>query len=496
MAKGQPHWRLGDDDAYRTILQQNPWANTGEVPRVLARERERPLGQLLWRRLLGGGLRRFQLILGPRRVGKTTVMYQTVRHLLNHGIPAKRLWWLRLDHPLLMRRELGGMIDVLCEVSSASPEAPVFLFLDELTYARDWDLWLKTFYDEQRPVRIVGTSSATAVIRDRLQESGVGRWEEQYLGPYTFNEYLHLVGRDLELPRGRSFHDIVSSAIENPPVLGKIDSERRRYMFTGGFPELLLALQEVDFDDESTLLESQRTLRVDAIERAIYKDIPQAYGVDRPILLERLLYVLAEQVCGILSPTRICGELDGMSAPTFEKYLSYLERAFLVFTLTNYSGSERSKQKRGRKLYFTDGAARNAALQRGLAPIDDPLEMALLLENLIAGHLHAMTRQGVGQLHHWRDGDAEVDLVLEERGRLIAFEIASSSRHHRSGLRALRSRFERRMSGAYLVAPGQPPIAATRSDDGIGTLPLDLLVLLAGDSAECHLRDRLNVPIK
>ena len=50
-----------------------------------------------------------------------------------------------------------------------------------------------------------------------------------------------------------------------------------------------------------------------------------------------------------------------MSAPTFHKYVSYLERAFLVFTLLNYSGSEMSKQKRGRKLYFVDGAVRNAA---------------------------------------------------------------------------------------------------------------------------------------
>ncbi len=488
MAKQPSTWWLGDSDLSRTIAQQNPWVGKNEVPTVYARERERTLGKELWRALTGARLHRFHLILGPRRVGKTTVMYQTVRHLLREGIPARRLWWLRLDHPVLMRESLGELVGLVREVSKASLEHPVYLFLDELTYARDWDLWLKTFYDENYPVRIVGTSSATAIIRDRLQESGVGRWEEQYLGPYTFNEYLELVGRDVELPSAEAFPELLDAALAGAPVVPNLEKDRRRYLFTGGFPELLLAVETLA-GDESALLESQRTLRADAIEKAIYKDIPQAYGVDRPMLLERLLYILAEQVGGILSPTSICGDLEGMSSPTFEKYLSYLERAFLVFTLTNYSGSERARQKRGRKLYFTDGAARNAALQRGLAPSEDPGEMGLLLENLVATHLHTVARQGGGRLHHWRDGNDEVDLVFEDRERLLAFEIGSSSRHHRRGLERWHERYGHKTHGSYLVAASQP---ATRSGSGgPGTLPLDLLVLLAGAHADELLRRRV-----
>src|SRR5262249_56609238 len=111
-------------------------------------------------------------------------MYQTVRHLLETGVPAERCFWLRLDHPLLLEISLGALVRPLVDRRAGGEE--VFLFLDELVYARDWDLWLKTFADERWPVRIVATSSATAALRGRRMESGAGRCDEQYPAPYLF----------------------------------------------------------------------------------------------------------------------------------------------------------------------------------------------------------------------------------------------------------------------------------------------------------------------
>ncbi|MGL5097692.1 MAG: ATP-binding protein, partial [Planctomycetia bacterium] len=149
------------------------------MPNVWAKDVERSTASFLAERLQNDVPRRFQLILGPRRVGKTTVMWQTVRRLLEAGIPRRRLWWLRLDHPLLMRFDLGALIKSVLNAASGfgapSPEDPIYFFLDELTYSDGWDLWLKTFYDESWPVRVVGTSSSTAALRDRRLESGVGR---------------------------------------------------------------------------------------------------------------------------------------------------------------------------------------------------------------------------------------------------------------------------------------------------------------------------------
>ena len=186
--RASPTWQPTSSDYSGIFREQNPWHQSGLVPEAWAQQVERPLAKLLAGRIASNETRRYQLILGPRRVGKTTSMYQAVKHLLTLGIDRRRLWWLRLDHPLLMELSLGSLSDHVIQNGRATADRPAYLFLDELTYASKWDLWLKTFYDEDRPLRIVGTSSSTAALKDRMLESGVGRWEEQYLAPYLFPE--------------------------------------------------------------------------------------------------------------------------------------------------------------------------------------------------------------------------------------------------------------------------------------------------------------------
>lgn len=487
----KPSWQPRDSDFENVFNEQNPWHSDGNVPDAWARDVERPLARGLGRLIERDTPHRFQVVLGPRRVGKTTAMYQAVRHLLRSGIPAGRVWWLRLDHPLLMDIPMGPL--VRSTTRGATAEAPTYLFLDEITYADQWDLWLKTFYDDNWPVRVVGTSSATAALRDRRLESGVGRWEEQYLSPYCFGEYLDL--RKASVPTwavGGTLADTLSAWFDRPPQASPdLAAHRRRFILTGGFPELLLAPGAADTaDDQTLLLQSQRTLRSDAVERAVYKDIPQTFDLDDPAKLERLLYTLAGQFTGILSPTKIGGEI-GLSQPTFDRYLSYLERAFLVFTLLNYSGSEGAKQKRGRKLYFVDGAVRNAALQRGVGPLTDPTEMGLLFENLVASHLHSLGQQGQVRLYYWKEKEDEIDLVYDHPDAPLAFEIASSPGHHRSGIRAFMDRFPRYKDRCYLVAPTVTPKPLGRGPDGIGVLPLDVLLLAISRQTERELAVRL-----
>ncbi len=489
----RPLWKPSAADFQRILGEQNPWLADGSVPDTLARKVERPLAMELWKRVLEDAPRRYQLILGPRRVGKTTCLYQTVRHLLHEGIPRRRVWWLRLDHPLLLSIPLGEWVRDLLKGTNATNEAPLYLFLDELAYASEWDLWLKTFYDEQWPVRIVGSSSSTAVLRDRRMESGVGRWEEQFMAPYLFLEFLDLIDQPIAVPEAETLASCIDRCIDADIDIGSLENARRRFLFTGGFPELLIETSQADMDEASLLLESQRTLKNDAIERAVYKDIPQAFSIDNPMLLERLLYTLAGQITGILSPTSLCRTLDGLSLPTFDRYVAYLERAFLIFRLQNYSGTEAARQKRGRKLYFVDAAVRNAALQRGVAPLSDPVEMGQLYENLAASHLHVLAQHAQVRLYYWRDGQHEVDLVFDHPTEPLAFEIAASTTHSQAGLLEFTRRFPRFAGKCYLVAPNATSMRASGSRDGIGSLPLDLFLLAVSQQAHNAMSARLGV---
>jgi len=420
-------------------------------------------------------------------------MYQTVRHLLADGRDPRTLWWLRLDHPLLLRESLGDLVRAILDVTPAASSEPAMILLDEVVYAQDWDLWLKTFYDDHWPVAVLATSSATAALRDRRLESGVGRWSEQYLTPYLFTEFLDLIGEESSAEVGSDLPETLDAFRSPVGERSAIESLRRRFILLGGFPELLAAESSaVGGEDADRLLESQQVLRSDAVERAIYKDIPQSFGVDNPMMLERLLYVLAGQVTGLLSPTRICGEL-GLSQPTFDRYLSYLEKAFLVFTLPNYSGQETAVQRRGRKLYFADGAVRNAALQRGLAPLSDSTELGMLMENLVAATLHALATHSGSRLFHWRDGKYEVDFVLDHSAAPLAFEVGSSRNHSTQGLMALADRHPRFKGRCYLVAPHAPLVHPDLTEGRPGTLPLDTFLIVVGRQAERALLHRLHL---
>lgn len=517
-------WEPEPEDFAAVFLDQNPWGHLGSVPRSLAPVVERPLARVLWRQLLHNEPRRYHVVLGPRRVGKTTVLYQTVRHLIARGVDPQQVFWLRMDHPLLMSQNLDDLVRLVIRICGATSQRPVYLMLDELVYAEKWDLWLKTFYDEQWPVRIAATSSATAALRDRRTESGVGRWEEHYLLPYSFREFLELIyGADATVATetGSTLGESLRNLPESVHSSRELEAARRVFMLIGGFPELLVHSynelrsaagagddpagavivgqqlpanlsdgSERSQDLVNLVLTSQQILRNDAVERAIYKDIPQSFGINDPLRLERLLYLLAGQITGILSPSNVRNAL-GLPQPTFDRYLSYLERTFLVFRLPNYSGSEANVQRRGRKLYFVDGAVRNAALQRGLRPFDDPIEQGLLLENLAATSLNTLAQHSNIRLHHWRDGKHEVDLVFDDPNDPLAIEIASSVSHRRTGLLEFADRYKRFHGRCYIVSPQAPVAHPERTGLGIGTLPLDSFLLAVGAQAQWALDQRL-----
>lgn len=482
-------WTPTTYDYADLLLRQNPWnlLHPPRVPEGLAMRVERKLSSLLTHALLADRPHRFHLVLGPRRVGKTTVMYQVVRHLLEQGIPPSRLWWIRLDHPLLLDLPLGELVEQITGKREASPETPVYVFLDELTYSARWDLWLKTFYDEGWPLRLVGTSSSTAALQQGRRESGVGRWDEQYLTPWLFSEYLRLRGKELAFEVGATLADTLRGLPPDIVNEESIEGPLLSYLFIGGYPELVTGMTG---DLESDLFRSQQVLRTDAVERAVYKDIPQAFGVHEPVKLERLLYLLAGQLGGILSAGKLAADL-GLTQPTVDQYLRYLEQAYIVFLLPNYAGSEEAVQRRGRKLFFLDGALRNAALQRGVGPLRDDGEMGLLRENAVAAHLQALAQQSGVRLYHWREGRDEVDLLLDHPEHPLAFEVASSASHSLKGLRALQRRHPRFAGRCYLVHPGAIPAAPERHPSGIGRIPLALLLATIGLQAEREQKSRL-----
>ena len=537
------------------IADQNPWWKSSSVPKHLAPSTERPLAKYLWKRMLQTHLKRYLIVLGPRRVGKTTVMYQTVRHLLNNKIAPEKIQWVRLDHPLLVPLDLGFIVETAIEMSKATKDQPLYLFLDELVYAENWELWLKTFYDEHWPVVIVASASASVVLH-KGKESGVGRWEEFHLSSYRLTELLQLYDnksiKTLSSIKKQGLHSTIEIlSNELPHTQFHFEKERKLLMSYGGFPEILINKKKEDemfekfveldksfselnkslselnfkknksnqanqkildtsrgiiqhFENNSNTIDqateqktskifdklfsehaffqrTQQMLRADAIERALYKDIPQAYRIDSPIVLEKLFYVLAAQVTGLLSFKNISQDIQTASQQTLERYMNYLIQTYLIFTLSNYDNNERDIQRRQKKVYFVDVAIRNAALLKERDHIfNDSVELGKLYENLVATHLYHLGKQSHAGLYHWKRGKHEVDFIYDDINQPMAFEIGSSKKHSTKGLTQFLKENPKFQNACYYVAPDVSFLSPEKSSSGIGKLPLDLLLLATG----------------
>ena len=464
---------------------QNPWHRLGHVPERLAPPRERVPARWLWKRHAEDLLYRYQIIVGPRRTGKTVTMYHTVRRLLDLGIDSRRLWWVSLDHPLLALHRLDELVQFVVSRAGASADRPAYLFLDELVYADQWDLWLKQFYDQRLPVRVMASSSAASALRQGRLESGVGRWEEIYLGPCQLSEALDLLEFPLPFTAAPTLAQTIADNLMSP-LPPNVSALREMLLSVGGYPELLLwmgnltarTLPGVSPQVPPDLMEK---LRSDGMERVVYRDIQQSPPLARPLQLEKLVYLLADRTGGVVSASNLAQDL-AITAPTVETYLGHLERAFMVFPLLNYSSNESVTQRRGRKYYLIDPALRSAILQHPPFWREDPSEQGKVVETLAASHLHTLGRQEGVRAFHWRYKNRfEVDLVYDHPRAPLAFEVSLSRSHDRHGLRAFMEQNPRFKGQCYVVvARNALAIPPEESRDGIGELPLDLFLMAVG----------------
>lgn len=455
------------------IQRQSPWRqmSIADFKRTLP-EKERWLTGHLTRLLQMSSTKRHQVILGPRRTGKTTILNQTAARLIESGVSPQMIYGMSLDHPGYSPEDLEPIVLALLASSEASDDNPLYLFIDEIVRSPQWGLWLKIFHDQKLPVRIAATSSAVENLRAERRESGPGRWDEHYLMPMQFLEYAQLKGWEHErLSEDREtladrLRTLPSSFRPTRQMIDQIFA----YGLLGGFPETMSADIIESSDSHQVLIETQNILYGNVVERVAYKVIPQITAVRETGTLETLLYALAGLIGETFEASNLSQDL-GVSRQTINAYTDYLSNAYLLFTLPRYSKS--STGSRGRKLYFVEGAIANGLRGGGEIYKTDPVRWGHILENMAASTLRTLSLHEGKQrsLCYWKD-KYEVDLIYNDSDTPVAFEISNYAAHNTRGLRSLIDRHAEFHGRSYLVTPEAPVTPAEYTANGIGTLPL------------------------
>lgn len=392
----------------KVLTAYNPWWKTGAVNPKQAKTYNRFAFHEAMKRLEQTSLRRTIIITGTRRVGKTTIQYQMIQALLNKGVAPQKIVFVSMDHPML---KLSGFSDVLeCYHENVYAEQDVYYFFDEVQYAQDWDKWLKTIYDMQPDTQVVATGSVSPALMKGSQESGAGRWSVIQVPTMSFYEYCELLGVDRpQLPEYMKITPMLRMTQQQRAhvmmQLSTVQNHFNRYLQVGGFPELVLADNDIM---------AQQIMREDVVDKVLKRDLPSLYNIRNATELERIFLYLCNVSSEIVSIEAIAKELSGVSRPTVENYIQYLESANLIYQSWPVDMAGKKVLKARPKIYIADAAIRNAVLMDD-SLLTDPVEMGKIVETAVYKHVAAFYYQQATSVGYFRGGKKgkEIDIVVE-----------------------------------------------------------------------------------
>lgn len=297
------------------LYRYNPWWEEEYMPASFL-ERKHVFGNL--KNTLE--TRQVVILTGLRRVGKTTLMKQLINHLIGEqGIDPKLVFYVSLDDYLLTGSTIIEIIEEYRKINRVSFSEKVYLFLDEVTYQKDFELQLKNIYDQQN-AKVYVSSSSASILKSK-KAFLTGRNVVMEVLPLDFEEYLNFKGIKIK----KSDKQLLEKYFED-------------FMQTGGMPEYVLT-GDVEYLKE-------------LIDDVIQKDIAAFYGVRDVQILKDFFLLLMERSGKICSINKIAKILD-ISPDSARRYLQMFADSYLIFLVPRF-GKTNEHLLSAKKIYAAD----------------------------------------------------------------------------------------------------------------------------------------------
>lgn len=338
------------------------------------------------------------VLMGPRRVGKTVMLYHLVQKLLDEGHSPRRILFITVENPIYNHIGLEQLFKHGLEASGAANETDGwYVIFDEIQYLKDWDVHLKSLMESYRKSRFIVSGSAAAALQFESKESGAGRFTDFMLPPLTFYEFIqmqqlmHLV-HQVQLPWGKNHVDFFSTH-----DIKELNRLFLVYINFGGYPEAIFS--------EAVRKNPARFVRNDVVDKVLLRDLPGLYGISNVQELNSLFTTIAYNTANEFSLESLSKQSNAPKN-TIKKYVEYLEAAFLIKIIKRIDQSgKRFQRENFFKIYLTNPSLRSALF----SPLDATDEaMGNLTETAIyAQWLHRLNFTPF--YARWNSG--EVDMI-------------------------------------------------------------------------------------
>lgn len=403
------------------LSYDNPWWITGMIPDDFSRMRTRPYADVFYPLVTETSIRRAVILMGPRRVGKTVMIYHTIARLLKSGIDAQKIIYISIDTPIYNNISLEELFSLAREsLKQKDIYDGFYVFYDEIQYLKAWEMHLKSLVDSYRNVKFIASGSAAAALKMKSNESGAGRFTDFMLPPLTFYEFLHLQNLDKLIVRNDKNGVIPYDSIN----IDELNRQFIEYINFGGYPEVVFS--------EKIKANPGLYIRHDIVDKVLLRDLPSLYGISDTQELNRLFLHLAYRSGTEFSYEGLSRE-SGIKKEIIKKYLEYFEAAFLI-KVVNKTDQNAKKMQRvtSFKIYLTNPSLRCALF----SPIEDSDSIGNMIETTIFAQWIHGGRDDIYYANWQQNRDrGEVDIVWVDPQTQKPFsvvEIKWSDRYIRS----------------------------------------------------------------
>ena len=305
------------------------------------------------------------VIIGPRRAGKSFFAVHILNKLGKFG-------YVNFDDEKLV--EIKDYDEIISMINSLY-DHPKYILFDEIQNLEKWELFVNRIQRQGHNLVITGSNSN--LLSRELSTHLTGRHSLTSIFPFSFKEFLKLENKEL--------------------TKSEIKEKLFYYANYGGYPEPIV--KKMDSKEYlSTLFSS-----------IIYKDIIKRFKIRSPQAIEDLAVYLISNIANEFSYNSLSKITKCKSVHTIEKYLSYLQEAFIFFKLERFSFKVKEQISSNKKIYCIDNGFINAKAFKFSQ------DMGKLYENLVAISLKKLEMNGFINIYYWKNvQQEEVDFIVKE----------------------------------------------------------------------------------
>ncbi len=396
---------ISEKDIIDRLRFENPWWQDKKIPDFYGKLPEREYFKTFLPIVQNTNVHRAVVLMGPRRVGKTVMLFQAIGALLKDGSNPRKICYINIENPYFLNLPLERLFTYARKAAGIEEHEDWFVFFDEIQYLKDWEIHLKSLVDSYHNTKFVASGSAAAALKLKSNESGAGRFTDFMLPPLTFYEYIHLKGLENLISINKL--DILNIAAMEDIEAVDIKSLNKHfidYINFGGYPEVVFS--------EELKRDPGRYIRSDIINKVLLRDLPSLYGIENVQELNKFFSTIAYNSGNEFSFEAMT-KLSGVDKTTIRRYLTFLEAAYLIKIVHRVDMNlKRFKRENFFKIYLTNAAMRSA-LFSPIGAEDDAMG------NMTETAIFSQWLMEESFVHYVRWKDGEVDMVILDNEYLL-----------------------------------------------------------------------------